>query len=115
MKEELKAAIKGACGTHKQIAEAYGVTMSQVGHIRSDKKRKKKDPRDFAGEGNGMAKLTYVQVCAIVAELKEGARGKYLAKKYGVSPQTISRIKNQKSWLDVTTPPGDWRPDGRQY
>lgn len=116
MKEELKAAIKGACGTHRQIAEAYGVTMSQVGHIRSDKKKKYvKEPRDFAGSGNGMAKLTDLQVLAIAEELKEGVKGKYLAKKYGVSPSTISHIKHKKAWMDTLWVDGEWRPDGRQY
>lgn len=112
---ELKDAIKKACGTHSQIAESYNVTKSQVGHIRSDKPRRKKDPREFAGAGNGNSKLKDWQVAAIIKELKEGVKGCVLARKYKISEAVISRIKHKKTWMDWTTEDGEYRHDGRQY
>jgi len=89
--------------------------IHRIKHKKTWQPPKPYDPYASAGGGNAMAKLSREQVSSIIAELKEGARGKFLAKKYQVAEGTISRIKNQKSWLDVTTEPGEWRPSGRQY
>jgi hypothetical protein len=46
----------------------------------------------------GMAKLLESDVSAIIVLLDAGASGRELAERYGVSPATISRIKQRKVW-----------------
>ncbi len=50
------------------------------------------------GEGNGRAKLTWRDVNSIRERLAEGETGRALAKEFGVSPGTISGIKNGTKW-----------------
>lgn len=54
----------------------------------------------MVGEKHWNAKLTSAQAKKIRWLLDKGLGGKYLARRFGVSPMTISRIKNNKAWRD---------------
>jgi len=51
------------------------------------------------GESNGQSKLTSQQVLVI---LNDSNSNNKIAAKYGVSKSTILRIKNRKSWRNIT-------------
>jgi group I intron endonuclease len=53
------------------------------------------------GEKHGMSKLTKTNVIEIRTRLSNGETGKNLAVEYGVTPATISRIKNAINWSNV--------------
>jgi transcriptional regulator with XRE-family HTH domain len=93
--------VKSACGTYRQIADAFGITVSQVNNLRNRAPRK---CNWTGGESHGNHKLTMVQVDLIVSELAKGVKGVELARRFGVTPQTISRINKKKCWLEVTDP-----------
>jgi hypothetical protein len=72
---------------------AYGTPTENA----ADKVRHGTDP---AGERNGMAKLTAGQVKSIRSLL--GSRPQsHIARDFGVSPMTISRIANKHLWRSV--------------
>lgn len=54
--------------------------------------------RSAAGERNGRAKLTALQVAAIVARLADGEAQASLAREYGVSPRAIQWIRKGRNW-----------------
>lgn len=58
----------------------------------------------FRGEKSPSAKLTELQVIEILKALARGESNKSLIKKYGVSPATISNIKNGNRWTHVQLP-----------
>ena len=58
---------------------------------------------NLRAEINGAAKLTKEQVIDIYIRSKKGESNKILSKEYGVHPDTIGRIKNQKLWKKVTS------------
>lgn len=53
------------------------------------------------GEDHHRAKLTACQVREIREEIRRGARGSDLARRYGVSRSAVSEIRHQKRWRDV--------------
>ena len=53
---------------------------------------------DNAGEKHGHAKLTEEQVKTIRARRSDGALGVDLAREFGVTKQTISKITNHHAW-----------------
>jgi hypothetical protein len=61
--------------------------------------------RRSRGEGNPKAKLTEAKVAEIKWLLADGARNKDLAASYGVSLNTIHRIKSGESWAHVQPAP----------
>jgi HNH endonuclease len=61
--------------------------------------RESRHRRNVCGEMIGTAKLSASDVVAIKASKESGVT---LAKKYGVSPSTISLIKIGKSWSHIT-------------
>ncbi|MYR43098.1 hypothetical protein GTW67_13995 [Streptomyces sp. SID5910] len=60
-----------------------------------------RENRSRAGESNAAAKLTAAQVLEIRAALGAGETGKSLAERYGVTPTTISYIRQRKSWAHI--------------
>ncbi|QKE56343.1 endonuclease [Bacillus phage YungSlug] len=56
-----------------------------------------------AGEGNGRALLTTVEVLEILSELKKGKSLTELAERFGVKRRVIRRIKNGETWAHVKT------------
>jgi hypothetical protein len=58
--------------------------------------------RNSAGERNGQAKLTRVTVQNVSDRLSAGDTGSAIAFALGVPAQTISKIKQGKSWSSVT-------------
>jgi hypothetical protein len=57
------------------------------------------------GEGNPKARLTEAQVAQIRGLLAVGARCKDVGPAFGVSANTVSRIKNDESWQHVAAAP----------
>lgn len=63
------------------------------------KHHRRKSSQEHSGEGHPLAKLTAEQVKEIRAVLAEGVEtGRSLAKRFGVHPMQISRIKNGQRW-----------------
>ena len=52
---------------------------------------------------NGAAKLTPEQVIEIYRRATNGERNIDLAKKFHINPDQIGRIKNKKSWKEITS------------
>lgn len=52
---------------------------------------------------NGAAKLTPEQVIEIYRRANNGERNIDLAKEFNIHPDQIGRIKNKKSWLEITS------------
>jgi hypothetical protein len=61
-----------------------------------------KHGRRRRGENVPMAKTTNQQVLEMVSLCNQGMRQKDVAKKYGVSPITVSRIVTGRKWQSVT-------------
>jgi len=63
------------------------------------------------GEGNPKAKVTAAQVAQIKGLLAAGARCKDVGPAFGLTADTISRIKNGESWLHVAAVPvhAEWK------
>lgn len=57
------------------------------------------------GERNGRAKLTDEQAQEIRRCLESGETGKAVAKRFGISPNTVSRIRNGAGWSKVVGEP----------
>lgn len=57
------------------------------------------------GEGNGRTKLTEAQVIAVLAAPRGFGSGDALAKRFNVTPEQISKIRNGRAWSHITTQP----------
>ena len=64
-----------------------------------------KPARHSRGEGNPKAKVTETQVAQIKGLLAAGARCKDVGPVFGISANTVSRIKNGESWPQVAAAP----------
>lgn len=81
---------------NRELAEEFGVNHSVMGKIRRAKSRNHED-REAQPKRN--TKLTAEQVREI---LSTGQRGTDLAKKFGVTPQAISRIRRKGGGTRIT-------------
>jgi hypothetical protein len=61
---------------------------------------REKTSREWSGARHPLAKLTSIQVAEIRAALKAGESGRYLARRFGVHPMQISRIKHRTRWAN---------------
>jgi 5-methylcytosine-specific restriction endonuclease McrA len=64
------------------------------------KHHRRKSSQEHSGEGHPRAKLTAAEVKEIRSALTAGETGRSLAKRFGVGPMEISRIKNGKRWVN---------------
>jgi len=62
------------------------------------------------GEANPAARLTEEQVLEIKRLLARGAGYRFLAQRYGVTPQTIGRIARGEGWRHVS----EWKPSEKE-
>ena len=87
----------------REIADDYGVTVTQIARVKSKKAWEHLDG-EVSGAGyakgarHGSAKLTTGQVLAIRADKRPNSK---IAVDYGVSRSSVSLIKNGKSWAHV--------------
>jgi NUMOD4 motif/HNH endonuclease len=89
--------------SRRDIAAAYGISEHHVSGIRRRRTWKHLPLAPIAdtsrqGEGNKKAKLTEAQVLAIRADTRVHHR---IANDYGVTRDTISRVKRNKSWAHL--------------
>lgn len=68
--------------------------------------------RPVRGSACPLAKLTEAQVFELRQRRANGAGVNYLARDYGVSPTTISRIVNGKNWRHLAEAEASDSPDG---
>ncbi len=90
--------------SYGEIAAEYGLTISGVGNVKNGDSWQHLDVQAVRGnhKGNGRRgvseKLTADDVRAIRASTE---RGKALAARYGVSPQSICDIRKRRSWKHI--------------
>lgn len=106
---------------HRLILENFnpveGMENLQVNHIDGDKRNNKLNNLEWVtcqenishainnnlrAKINGASKLTIEQVREIFIRSNNGESNITLGKEFGVHPDQIGRIKNRKSWKDVT-------------
>jgi len=93
--------IRGSDESYTALAERFGVSVPVIGAVRSGRTWKHvggditSQGHGVAGQRNGQAKLTDVQIAEIrVSPLKQ----QQLADRYGVSRSLISMIRSGKRW-----------------
>ena len=80
------------------------------GHV--ERHHAHREPERFRGVANGRAKLTEAAVRDIVRPLADGTAGTgALAREYGVTTETIRRIRSGETWVHVERPEPPPRPD----
>lgn len=72
--------------------------------MRTDERTYEYPTRYRCGEQNPAAKLTEAQVVEIRRLLARGAGYRFLARRYGVSAQTIGAIARGQTWRHVPAP-----------
>ena len=86
------------------IEDEDGMYVTGVGlvwHGGTDESVEVEDGKVTSSEINGSAKLTPEQVLEIYRRSWQGESNIQLANEFSVHPDTIGRIKNQKSWKDI--------------
>jgi hypothetical protein len=97
-------AIRASKKTHRELAEKYGVTPSQVSNIqlgkhwRLDRTVAYVPPGQRKGAKHGMARLTDDQVRSIRSDLRNLQP---IADEYGISIAQVSNIRLRKRWGHV--------------
>jgi hypothetical protein len=71
------------------------------GSARDNSEDRRRNGRSSGGEANSRSKLAASDVRAIRSAYKSGVLQRELAERYGVRPQTISRIVNRKLWRHI--------------
>lgn len=85
----------------KQIAEKYGVTISTISSIKAGRSFEKYFHLVKVNV-NPVKILSELDITTIVALFKEGYKNHEIAKRFNVSPCTISDIRVGKSWNKIT-------------
>lgn len=87
------------------LAERFSVSVTTISRITNGENWKhipnSHPDRPTYGSGNPNAKLAEHHIPAIRARGREGASNPTIAREFGVSPETIRRIINEKRWRHV--------------
>jgi transposase len=89
--------------TYREIGDRFGVTDSCIAAIKYERAWKR-IPRPRAARANRNGRLTEPEVIEIIRLLSDGMSQTAIAKKFGMSQQTISEIKNGRTWPHLPRP-----------
>lgn len=93
----------------RTVTDEHRERFAAVGRSNKDKilpeERREEISRQSRGSGNPKARLSEDQAAVIILRLASGALAKDLAAEYGVSLNTIWRIKNRETWTHLTGEP----------